>query len=426
LHTDDQIEFTLPCGLPCIAVTRPYSKSFGAALMLPVGYRHDPADLQGITHLSEHMAFRGDNRDLVKRLTNDGGYANAHTMASYTHFQVAGHDDQFIEAISLLANIVRGGPRHLEEFHAEREIVFHEMSEYDMRGSRDEAYYGFWRSILGDPNWRTTYRKQRERIRQLSANAIRQFIEWNYCPQYARLAIVAPRPVADLHAALVDTFSDFDVVDGPTDVYVTLPDTAIRNTTFVFGSLRYMWIRLVLRSKRTDPLMRLAANLVNHQLGAGQHSALFRRLRTDRALAYSAISGDWLDLDRTIVDTFISIARPSLWTALDVLLEEVRKLAADGINDDEFESFQRREIRRQELWMDQPTTLADFLAYEMLRPASECIGSLQASIDFLSQASRIDVNHAIAELLAPANRYLFISGPVGPLARFQIRRKLGQ
>jgi len=49
---------------------------------------------------------------------------------------------------------------------------------------------------------------------------------------------------------------------------------------------------------------------------------------------------------------------------------------------------------------------------------------LQSSVDFLSQSSRIEVNRAIAELLQPANRYLFVSGPIGPLARFKIRRKL--
>lgn len=67
----------------------------------------------------------------------------------------------------------------------------------------------------------------------------------------------------------------------------------IRNTTFVFGASRYMWVRLALRSKRSDSVMRLAARLVNHQLADGPHSALFRRLRTERALAYSVVSETW-------------------------------------------------------------------------------------------------------------------------------------
>jgi predicted Zn-dependent peptidase len=424
LNTADQLEFTLPCGLPCVVVTRPYGKSFGAALMLPVGSRHDPAYFQGLAHLSEHMAFRGDNGALAERLSNDGGYANAWTSPSYTHFQVAGHDEQFAEAISLLANVVRGGPRQLAEFHAEREILYHEMSGYNVRGRRDEAYYGFWRSILGDPNWRTTYEKQRKSIRRLPVDVIRQFIEWNYCPQYARLAVVAPRPVADLRRALVEIFSNFDVSDGTTDVSVTLPDAEIRNTSFVFIGFRHMWVRLALRSKRSDPLMQLAAALVNHQFAGGPHSVLFRRLRTERALAYSVTSEAWPDLDRTIVDTFIGISRRSLWSALDILLEEVRKLAASGVSDDEFETYRRRSIRRHELAMDYPTKLADYLAYEMLRPTTEHGLSPQSYVEFLSQAPRVEVNRAIAELLQPANRYLFISGPVGPLARFRIRRKL--
>lgn len=225
---------------------------------------------------------------------------------------------------------------------------------------------------------------------------------------------------------LGEIFSDFRMNDGPTDVNVTLPDTDVRNATFVFGDIWHMWVRLAMRSKRSDPVMRLAARLVNHQLAGGPHSILFRRLRTERALAYSVVSESWPDLDRRIVDTFIGISRRSLWSALEILLDEVRTLAASGVNEEEFEIYRRKSIRSQELAMDQPNASADFLAFEMLRPTSERCCSLQSYIDFLSQASCIEVNHAIAELLKPANRYLFVSGPIGPLARFKIRRKLMQ
>ncbi len=295
-----------------------------------------------------------------------------------------------------------------------------------MRERRDEAYYGFWRSILGDPNWRTTYEKQRKSIRMLPVDVIRQFIEWNYRPQYARLAVVAPRPVADLRRALVEIFSNFDVSEGPTDVSVTLPDAETRNTSFVLGGFRHMWVRLALRSRRSDPLMRLAAALVNHQFADGPHSILFRRLRTERALAYSVTSQALPDLDRTIVDAFIGVSRRSLWSALDILLEEVRNLAGNGVSDDEFETYRRRSIRRYELSMDYPTRLADYLAYEMLRSTTEHRLGAQSYVEFLSQASRVEVNRAIAELLMPANRYLFVSGPTGPLARFRIRRQLNR
>jgi predicted Zn-dependent peptidase len=404
--------------------TRPYGKSFGAALMLKVGYRHDPANLPGIAHLSEHMAFRDENRALSERLTGDGARVNAWTAASYTHFSVAGHEDQLGEAISLFANVMRTDRRPLGEFPAEREILYHEMSEYDVRGTRNEAYYGYWRSVLGDPNWRTTHRKQTNQVRKLTAADVRQFMQLHYRPQNARLAIVAPCSVAQLRISVEQIFSGVVPCDEGNDLKVPFPDTPVRNTTFVFDCVWYMWIRLAMRSKRSDAVMRLAAALVNHQLGGGQHSALYRRLRNERGLAYSVVSEEWPDLDRTLVDTFVSISRRSLWSALDILLEEVRRLAANGVSNDEFDTYRRRIIRRHELAMDHPRELADFLAFEMLRPAADRCPTTQARVDFLAQVSRADVNRAIAELLTPTNRYLFVSGPIGPLTRFMIRREL--
>ena len=74
--------------------------------------------------------------------------------------------------------------------------------------------------------------------------------------------------------------------------------------------------------------------------------------------------------------------------------------------------------------MEYPRELASLFAYEMLRPPGERQHHAEAYLDFVERLSIDDVNLAIAELLSPANRYLFLSGPIGPLARFKIRRML--
>jgi predicted Zn-dependent peptidase len=427
LQTDsDQLEFTLPCGLPCVVGTRPYGKTVGAALMLRVGSRDDPARFPGLAHFSEHLAFRGENLGLVEKLTQDGANVNAYTAPSYTHFHVAAHSLQLDDSLTFFANVLRNSPRTAEEISTEQQVFRHELSELQPEGDkyRNEALHQFWRSIIGDPNWRTSSRKQLAGIRRLKPKVVEPFMSRYFHPRNARLAIVAPRPANEIKSAVETAFAALEPTNALTHFENAISSVTPRRPVIKFDGIWYVWIKLVLLTTRSDPTMRFAAALVADQLGGGPHSALFRRLRSNRALAYLVSADDWPDLYRTVVDCFVSVRRRSLFEAFDIMLEEVRRLAAEGVGDEHFETFRRQKIWHHELAMEYPRELAGFYAYEMLRPTSERQHGSQAYLDFVEHLNVDDVNRAVAEMFAPANRYLFIAGPVGPLARFRIRRRL--
>lgn len=428
MQTDDQIEFTLPCGLRCVVVTRPYGKMVGAALMLRVGSRDDPARFPGLAHFSEHLAFRGENSRLVERLTQAGASVNAYTASSYTHFHLAAHSLQLDDSLAFFANVLRSAPRTAEEISTEQQIFRHELLEHQLASDkyRNEAFHQFWRSIIGDPNWRTSSRKQLAGIRRLTPHAVEPFMSRYFDPRNARLAIVAPRPVSEIKSAVEAAFAAIEPTNASAQVVNTIPFVTPRRPVIKFDGIWYVWIKLVLLTNRSDATMRFAAALVADQLGSGPHSALFRRLRSGRALAYSVSADDWPDLDRNVVDCFASVRRRSLFEAFDVMLDEIRRLAAEGTTAEDFEKFRRQRVCHHEMAMEYPRELAGFYAYEMLRPTSERQHGSQAYLDFVEQLKIDDVNRAIAELVAPASRYLFIAGPVGPLARLKIRRRLRQ
>lgn len=425
MQTDDQLEFTLPCGLPCIAVTRPYGKMVGAALILRVGSRDDPARFPGLAHFSEHLAFRGENLAIVEELSQDGAQMRAYTGPSYTQFQFAGHQEQLTEGLAFFANVVSPKDRTAETIRAEQPVFRHELSEslQSSRGRRNAAFQSFWRSVTGDPNWRIPTKKYVTGIRRLNRDAVEPFMRRYYVPANARLAIVAPLSAERLRQAVDRTFADVEFTQHGDN---SIPSVTPRRMWVNFDGNRYVWIKLVALTTRSDATMRFAAALAANCLGVGPHSALFRRLRSERSLAYNVSGDDWPDLDQTLVHCFASVHYHSLSIAIGIMLQEIRRLAGGGVSREQFEAFRHQRIRQHEMRMEYPRELACFLAYEMLRPASERMHDTQAYLDHLEQLSVDDVNAAIAELLAPVNRYLFVAGPVGPLARFRIRRWLLQ
>lgn len=425
MTTSDQIEFVLPCGLPCAIAPRPYGKSIGASLTLRVGSRDDPARLPGLAHFSEHIAFRGENLAIVEKHSQSGAQLQAYTGASYTYFQFTAHHDQLEEGLAFLANVVRSGERTPEAILAEQPIFRHELAAYvqSNRGRRNAAFQSFWRNVTGDPNWRIPAKKYLAVIRRLNRNAVEPFMQRYYAPANARLAIVAPQSSEQTRQMVERAF--VDVGSGPNCVD-SIPSATPNRMWVQFDRFRYVWIKLVARTTRSDSTMRFAAALAANSLGVGPHSTLFRRLRSERSLAYSVSADDWPDLDHTLVHCFASVHIRSLSLAIGIMLQEIRRLAADGASREQFEAFRLQRIRHHEMRMEYPRELASFLAYEMLRPASERLHDTPAYLHQLARLSVNDVNSAIAELLAPANRCLFLAGPVGPLARFKFRRWLRQ
>ena len=153
-----------------------------------------------------------------------------------------------------------------------------------------------------------------------------------YAPTNARLAIVAPRPALELKECVETAFATFEPMSPQLELHYSIPSVSPRRTFVQFDGIWYVWIRLALLSSRSDATMRFAAKLAANHLGYGPHSALFRRLRSDSSLAYAVSADDWPDLDRTVVHCFASVQRRSMFAALDIILEEIRRLVAEGIS----------------------------------------------------------------------------------------------
>ncbi|MCX5989781.1 MAG: insulinase family protein, partial [Chloroflexi bacterium] len=72
-------------GTRVVSARLPRSGSVSVAVGIGVGSRHEPSALSGISHVLEHMVFRGSERwptsfDLTAAIENAGG-----TLDGYTH-----------------------------------------------------------------------------------------------------------------------------------------------------------------------------------------------------------------------------------------------------------------------------------------------------------------------------------------------------
>ncbi len=96
-----------------------------------VGTRHERPELNGISHLLEHMAFKGTKqrsaRAIVEEIEAVGGHLNAYTSRENTAYFAKVLKDDTPLAVDLIGDILQNATLDEEELDRERAVVIQEI-----------------------------------------------------------------------------------------------------------------------------------------------------------------------------------------------------------------------------------------------------------------------------------------------------------
>ena len=96
-----------------------------------VGARNEPRGISGVSHLIEHMMFKGTSRmepaEFSETIQRFGGTENAGTSRDFTNYFAYVPSSRVEEAMRLWADIMRGAAFKPDEFLSERDVVQEEL-----------------------------------------------------------------------------------------------------------------------------------------------------------------------------------------------------------------------------------------------------------------------------------------------------------
>ncbi|MBB4842832.1 putative Zn-dependent peptidase [Paucibacter oligotrophus] len=126
---------TLANGLRIVAIPMPWRATLSLSVFIRTGSLHESARLNGISHVVEHMAFKGTAGRSCQRINLDaeglGAELNAHTDKDHTAFHIEGLPGDLPAFVELLADIVLNSSFPAEELERERGVILQEFSEFE-------------------------------------------------------------------------------------------------------------------------------------------------------------------------------------------------------------------------------------------------------------------------------------------------------
>src|SRR5512133_351127 len=96
-------------------------------IWVDVGTRHEPAEMNGVAHFLEHMAFKGTERRSARAIAEEieavGGHLNAYTSRESTAYYAKVLKENVSLALDILADILQNSTFDAEELERERTVI---------------------------------------------------------------------------------------------------------------------------------------------------------------------------------------------------------------------------------------------------------------------------------------------------------------
>src|SRR6202163_2277489 len=120
----------LPSGLIVATDPMPHLMSAALGVWVNCGARHDHAAEAGLSHMLEHMAFKGtatrSAKDIATEIEAVGGELNAYTAREQTAFHARVLKDDVGLALGILSDILVNPAFAEDELERERDVILQE------------------------------------------------------------------------------------------------------------------------------------------------------------------------------------------------------------------------------------------------------------------------------------------------------------
>jgi len=401
---------TLANGVRVITEKMPYVRSASLGIWADVGSAAERQQQRGVSHLVEHMLFKGTGRrsarEIAETMDAVGGNLNAFTDKEMTCYYAKVIDHHVPLAIDVLADMFLHSVFAADELAKEQKVVLEEIRMYD--DSPDEMIHDLfvrtmWQgSNLGEPTIGYA-----DSVSSLTSDDLRAHMRDRYAPNTV-VFTAAGNVDHDAIVVLLETaFAGFTgkalpiVPERPQLTPAKLLKTKDTEQAYVVLGTQ----GLSVRDER-----RFALSVLDTIVGGGMSSRLFQEVREKRGLAYSVYSFQQGYREAGLFGVSAGTSPASVQECVDVIVEELALMAQSGPRETEV-NLAREQIKGS------LTLSLEASSSRMIRLGrSEFNLGRQVSIEEIEvqvDAVTIDDVAALArELFDPAKLGLCVLGPV--------------
>lgn len=331
-------QFTLPNGMRVLCEQLPHLRSVSMGVWVKAGSILEREHENGLSHLIEHMAFKGTGRRSAKQIAQEmdavGGYLNAATSKLCTCYYAKVIDENLPLAADILSDIVRFPAIDPKELDKERNVVLEEISMTD-DSPEDVAYDLIASAMFGRQPLGQTILGPRELIASYTREDILAFRARHYSPMNTCVAIAGNFDLNQVKDLMAQRFGDW--TGGAGEIFPVNTVNQRPQTLTADKDTEQAHICLGYRGKPLGDADAYPMAVFNSILGGGMSSRLFQRIREESAMAYSVYSAPSAYPHCGDFTIYAAVSPRNVKTVLAQIDEETSRLVCEGATQEEFD-----------------------------------------------------------------------------------------
>ena len=396
-------------GIRVLSEKMDHGRAVSVGVWVMTGSRYESKKQNGISHLLEHMLFKGTTSrtayDIAVSLESVGGHLNAFTEKEFTCYYALVLDENLRDAVDVLSDVIQNALLDEGDLRNEQQIVFEELRNLEDT-PEDFLHDYFFRIVFGDHPLGFSTLGTYEAVGGISRADLLAYQENHY---HGNNIIVAAAGCLE-HGHLVNLVSEF--FGSSKNGFASIPEAAtfgdktserikypIKQAHVCTGTPAFSY-----KDQKKYPLI-----VMNAVLGGGMSSRLFQNLREEKGLAYAVYSFLELWSDTGMLGIYAGISSQNIDKTLHLIEEEIDCLCDKNISEEELGRIKSQLTRGLILSTEDCTTRMNRLAkteahLQTFVPVEEVISNIEA-------ISSDDVRSVAEEIFRNQRKYTTILEP---------------
>ena len=336
-------------------------------VFVKTGSRDESDTEEGISHVLEHMIFKGTPTrnyfEISEEIDYLGANVNAHTTKEETVFYINALTQFLGKSVDILFDIVTNSTIDEKELEKEKDVIVEEIKMY--KDSPDDLVFemNYADSINGQ------YSKPiigtQESVKGFTADKIRKYYKERYTKDNILIVVSGNFDKNEIIQKINQYFSK--LVDKKTDRRDKIDFSFNAGKKIVTKDINQVNICISHENEDYNSKNKIYTDILANIIGGSMSSRLFQEIREKNGLAYSVYTYNQYYLSGGLTSTYIGTNLENYERAIEITLSEFKKLRENGVTEDELQKAKNKYMSRIAFAMENPRSRMGILGNYYIR-----------------------------------------------------------
>lgn len=335
-----------------------YVESINVGIFIKAGPLLEDREINGISHLLEHMLFKGTGNRNAKEIGLEmdrlGGDLNAYTSFDYTCLSLRILNNYIYDGLNIVLDMLNNFDFNIDELESEKQVIFDEIIGYE-DDPEELATNELYKILYGNDSYRYSILGTKENLENMDIYDLFKYKSEKYTSSNIVISVVGNFDEEELYNYF-NNYNDYSikVSNEKTVINKIVMDNKVDIKKYINKEFEQLTGYINLFNKIDYKKFKYETILLDSILGSSVSSRLFQYVREELGLSYNIESfiianereGSLNISFTTNIDNLINLRKS--------IAEVLNKLKNNDIKEDELEIAKNQIVSEYKLNLEDP------------------------------------------------------------------------